>query len=118
MAALMFSVQWLTDELFVPPVFLSSLVVDFMRNVGVALAERGPRHRGHAVDKLGLEQDVGVGKHAVFEGHHHKLKREGEKDCRRKNLPFCPQFKVFQNFSTSWHMTNIKFCIFYWGLVF
>lgn len=62
----------LADELLLL-VFLSSLVVAFLGNVGVALAERRARHRGHAVDKLGLEEDVGVGEHAVLQGHDHKL---------------------------------------------
>ena len=66
----------LADELFVPLVFLTSLILAFMGKVAIALAERSPCHRGHAVDKLGLEQDVGISEHAVFEGHDHKL--EGE----------------------------------------
>lgn len=61
------------DELFVPLVFLTSLILAFLRKVGVTLAERGPRHRGHAVNELGLEKDVGIGEHAVFEGHDHEL---------------------------------------------
>lgn len=46
------SVQWLADELFAPLLFLRWLFLDFL---GVALAERSPRHCGHAVDKLRLE---------------------------------------------------------------
>lgn len=50
-----------------------------MGDVGVTLAERRPRHRGHAVHKLGLKQDVGVCEHAVFEGHDHELQEESWK---------------------------------------
>lgn len=56
----------LAGELFVPLVFVPSLVQGFQREAGVALTESRPRHRRHAVDKLGLEQDVGVGEHAVL----------------------------------------------------
>lgn len=42
----------------------------------VTLAERRPRHRGHAVHKLGFEQDVGVREHAVFEGHDYELQEK------------------------------------------
>lgn len=48
----------------------------FLGKVGITLAERSSCHRGHAVDELRLEQDVGIGEHAILKGHHHKL--EGE----------------------------------------
>lgn len=68
------------DERLAPLVFLSSFVDALLGlDVGVALAERGARHRGHAVHKLGLEEDVGVGEHAVLQGHDHKLNRERKK---------------------------------------
>lgn len=43
---------------------------------GVSLTEGGARHRGHAIYKLGLEKDIGVGEHAVLERDHHKLLKE------------------------------------------
>lgn len=64
------------DQLFVLPVFVSSLFMSFLWNAGVALAEGRPRHRGHAVHKLGLEEHIGVGEHAVLQGHHHELQGE------------------------------------------
>lgn len=65
-----------TDELFVLLVFLASLVVRFLWNVGVALAEGSACDRGHAIDKLGLKEDVGVREHAILQGHHYKLRGE------------------------------------------
>lgn len=59
-------VQSLADELLVLLVFWASLVLAFRRKVGITLAERSPRHCGHAINKLGLEQDVGVGEHAIL----------------------------------------------------
>lgn len=47
--------------------------MSFLRNAGVTLAEGGPCDCGHAVHKLGLVEDVGIGEHAVLQGHHHKL---------------------------------------------
>lgn len=47
--------------------------MSFLWNIGIALAEGSPCDRGHAVDKLGLKEDVGVREHAVLQGHHHKL---------------------------------------------
>lgn len=66
----------LADELLVPLVFLASLVLTFLRKAGITLAESGPCNCGHAVHKLCLEQDVGVGEHAILQGHHHKLQGE------------------------------------------
>lgn len=83
----------LAGELFVPLVFLPSLVQGFQGEAGLALAESRARDRGHAVDKLGLEQDVGVGEHAILEGHHHKLQgREFQTGTYewRSNLPVSP----------------------------
>lgn len=73
---------WLADKLFVPLVFLSNFVQGFQWEAGVALTESGPRNRGHAVYKLGLEQDVGVGEHTILEGHHHKLQGQNLKRGR------------------------------------
>lgn len=67
----------LAGELLVPLVFLPSFVQGFQGEAGLTLTESRPRDRGHAVDKLGLEQDVGVGEHAILEGHHHKLQGGG-----------------------------------------
>lgn len=64
---------WLAGKLFVSLVFLPSFVQGFQGKAGLALTESRPCDRGHAVDKLGLEQDVGISEHAVLEGHHHKL---------------------------------------------
>lgn len=55
--------QRLADELLVPLVFLRRFILSFL---GIALAERSARHRGHAVHELRLEQDVGVRKHAIL----------------------------------------------------
>lgn len=57
---------WLASQLFVPLVFMPSFVQGFQGEAGLTLTESRPRNRGHAVDKLGLEQDVGVGEHAVL----------------------------------------------------
>lgn len=65
----------LAYELLVPLVFGTGLILAFLRE-GVALAEGCPCHCGHAVHKLGLEQDIGVAEHAILQGHHHKLERE------------------------------------------
>lgn len=57
-------VQFLADELLL--VLCTSFVLTFLRNVGITLAECSACHCGHAIDKLRLEQHVGVGEHAVL----------------------------------------------------
>lgn len=60
-------ISWfLADELLVLLVFWASLVLTFLRNIGITLAECSTRHSGHAIDKLSLEQDIGVSEHAVL----------------------------------------------------
>lgn len=66
------------DDLFVPLVLLTSLILGLQGKVGITLAESSPGHCGHAIDKLGLKQDVGISEHAILERHHHKLKEKAE----------------------------------------
>ena len=32
-----------------------------------------PRHRGNPINKLGLEENVGIVEHPILQGHHNKL---------------------------------------------
>lgn len=85
-----FSGAWLADQLLVPLVFLASLVLAFLGKVGITLAQSGPCDCGHAIHKLGLEQDVGIGEHAILKGHHHKLQGENmyERIVKTMNFSF------------------------------
>lgn len=65
----------LADELFVPLVLTNF----------VTLAKSSPGNCGHAINKLCLKQDIGVGEHAILQRHHHELQREFEQG----NLIMC-----------------------------
>ena len=55
---------------------ISPLSPIFLAIIGPVLVLHVACDRGDAINKLGLEQDVRVVKHAVLEGHHNKLKTE------------------------------------------
>lgn len=52
----------------------------FLGMLGINLAECRSRDCGHAIDKLCLEQDIGVGEHTILQRHHNKLEGESNKN--------------------------------------
>ena len=64
--------------------FASGTLILFVCSSGGSVARRlllhVPRHRGNPIDKLGLEEDVGIVEHPILQRHHDKLGAEKERD--------------------------------------
>ena len=62
--------------------FASGALILFVRSSGGSVARRlllhVPRHRGNPIDKLGLEENVGIVEHPILQRHHDKLGAEKE----------------------------------------
>ena len=73
--------------------FASGTLILFVCSSGGSVARRlllhVPRHRGNPIDKLGLEEDVGIVEHPILQRHHDKLEAEKERDGIRTGWVRC-----------------------------